>query len=116
MPPPEEQIGLGRHLAARLRPVVLGIWILISAGIPATYYLSEQHVWSQRADMAAKDLSGRLGVFLLESPKLWKYQASKYRQILEVYLPIHQDVIGIQVLDASGREALDFAHKVEERS
>lgn len=98
----QERIGIRRHLAKRLRPVTLVIGILISVGFPTAYYLLESAALRHIATAHADEFSQQLQSLILESGALWKYQAQKYVQALNRFLP-RKDVMGVRVLDEAGQ-------------
>jgi PAS domain S-box-containing protein len=92
---------LGRRLAARLFPMALGIGLLISLGVPTTYYLIESADLRREATQYADELAEQLHQFAVQTPTLWKFQASKYMQVLTHFLA-RKDVLSIRVEDEAG--------------
>ncbi len=109
MPEQERALSLRRGLARRLLPLTLAIGALISVGFPAAYYAIQRDNLQRDATSHAQDLARRLEPFLLETQTLWKYQASKYLQILHAFLP-YKDVTSIQVLDEAGLPVPEYAY------
>ena len=108
----EKSIGLGKQLAKRLLPLSLGIGVLIGLGIPAIYYSLEANVLERSAAEYARDLSESLQTMVLETPDLWEYQAYRYQQILQRFVP-DKDVTAIWVLDEEGRRIPGFEYRLQ---
>jgi hypothetical protein len=64
---PVGRLELGRHLARRLLPLTVGIGILISAGLPATYFLLGYSALGREATMYAENLSAKFRALALEA-------------------------------------------------
>lgn len=103
---------LGRRLANRLYPVTLLIWLLISFGYPAVYYMLEVTALKETATIYAQEFSDKLQDLVIENPPLWKYQNHKYNQILRNRLPQNQ-VATVSVLDERGQPIADYEQKIE---
>jgi len=105
-------LGLSRHLAQRLYPLTLLIGILISVGVPATYYILESLGLQRVARLYAQDFARQLQGVILESPALWKYQAQRYTQVVHEFLP-YKDVTTVQILDEAGRPITGYTYATE---
>ncbi len=95
------EINLGRRLASRLFPLALAIGILLSLGLPATYYVLEFNALGRAATIDARRLSERFRGLMLEAPAL---------QILREFVP-YKEVTVIRVLDEAGRPIIGYEHK-----
>ncbi len=112
METPEAKINLGQRFANRLYPLTLLIWLLISIGYPAIYYVLEFTALRGTALLYAQEFSDKLQDLIIEDPSLWKYQNHKYNQILRHRLPQEQ-VATVQVLDETGQSIADYEQKTE---
>jgi len=107
----EKSIGLGQRLAKRLLPLSLGIGVLIGLGIPAIYYSLEASWLDRSTAKYAQELSGNLQDMILEAPGLWRFQAFKYLQILQRFLP-GKEVTTIRILDEEGRPIPGYEYRL----
>ena len=73
---------LSRNLAKKLLPMALAIGILIAAVIPAGYFFLETARIKNEASAYANILAGNIRKLASEAPDLWKYQATKYTQMI----------------------------------
>lgn len=115
-PPGEEAVldfGLARRLARRLYPPTVGIAVLISVGLPSTYFVLESLALRQTAAMYAQELSERLQNLVAKAPTRWKSQPQRYSQVLLDFLP-NKDVVSIRVLDEAGRSITRYEYTTEE--
>src|SRR5919106_785221 len=55
-----EALGLRRRLSARLRPLALAVGVLISFGLPVTYYVLQYNALRREAETSAAELAARL--------------------------------------------------------
>jgi signal transduction histidine kinase/ActR/RegA family two-component response regulator len=102
MPEAPHGIDLGGRLARRLLPSTLLVAVLISFGLPATYYVLESRALRRTADMHAREFAESLRELVLESPRLWRYRAEKDTRLLGAFVPF-KDVAALRVLDEQGR-------------
>jgi PAS domain S-box-containing protein len=98
----EQDISIRRNLSKRLFPVALGIWLLISFGFPALYYGLESRSTRHSAALLAREISEHLSSLILNSPSLWKYRTTKFREVLHDFRP-HQEIRSMTILDEEGR-------------
>jgi hypothetical protein len=104
-----ERRGEPRRLARGLFGLTLVIGFLLSAGVPATYYILESGALREAAAMYAHELSDRLQASVAEPRPLGGSQASEYRQLLREFLPA-KGVAAIRVSDEAGRSIQAYAH------
>ena len=107
----EQQVGISRGLAKRLLPTALGIGLIISLVFPAAYYTLRINDLDREASIYADSLGRELELALSESPALWKYQAAKYHQILDEFIP-GKGLAVIRVLDEAERPIPGYTHTV----
>lgn len=112
MEKPEAKIDLRQRFVNRLYPLTLLIWLLISIGYPAIYYVLEFTALRGTALLYAQEFSDKLQDLVVEDPSLWKYQNHRYNQILRHRLPQEQ-VATVQVLDETGQSIADYEQKTE---
>lgn len=101
---------LSTQLAGRLGRMTLLAGLLIAFVIPSVYYLLESRRVSNEAGVYARRLAENIVPLVAESPALWKYQATKYSQILHSSVP-HKDIVHILILDEAGRPITQYEHK-----
>lgn len=105
--------GLARRLAKRLYPLTLVIAVLISVGLPSTYFVLESLSLRQTAAVYAQELSERLQDLIAETPTPWKAQVQQYSRALRDFLP-NKDVVTIRILDEAGRSITRYEYTTEE--
>lgn len=110
--PPEGELGLGPGLTRGVFGLALVIVFLLSAGIPATYYVLESGALREAAAMYAHELSDRLQTLVAQAPPLGRPRASEYRRLLAEFLP-QKGVAAIRVLDESGRSIETYEYAAE---
>lgn len=102
-------LDLARRLSRRLLPWTVLVAIIISVGLPATYYLLESRAMRRTADLHAGEFAAELHKLVLDSPSLWMYQAEKYVAAVEAFTS-HKDILGIRVLDPAGTPITALAY------
>ncbi len=102
------KLELGRRVADRLYPLALGIGVLISAGLPTTYYTLKSIDLTHAATVYAQELSVKL-------QDLWKYpdNVQRYHEIRHAVLR-GNDVTSIRIVDEAGRPITDYEHRTAE--
>jgi two-component system, sensor histidine kinase and response regulator len=93
-----EREGLSKQLARRLFPLALAVGFLITFVIPGIYCALELSQASVEAHTHAKRLAYDIRNLASEAPTLWKYQATKYSQILHSFIP-DKNIVSIVVVD-----------------
>jgi len=78
--------------------VTLAVAIIISLFIPGFYYYLESSQTQDEAGIYAKMLADKVGKLAAEAPALWKYQATKYSQIINDFIP-HKEILNISIID-----------------
>jgi two-component system sensor histidine kinase/response regulator len=106
-------LGLGRGLAKRLLPLTLAIGVLLSVGVPVTFYWIASRSLQRTATLYAEELADRLGEFIFTTPTLWKYQAPKYLQLLQQFVA-HKELISINILDEAGQPISEYSRNTAE--
>jgi signal transduction histidine kinase len=100
---------LSQELADKLLPMALAIGILIAAVIPAGYFLIETARIKDEASTYAKMLAGNIRKLASESPDLWKYQATKYAQMMTDFVS-HKEIKTISLQDEKGEEISQYRY------
>lgn len=109
------EIAISRYLAKRLRPLVLGIGLLISFGIPSVYCVLAYNQQKVLATHYTRELSDHLRRTVLRDAQLWKYQTQKYCGILNDFLPNKGDLSVIHIQDTAGHSIHAYEYRTTER-
>lgn len=110
----EPKIRLRQRLAKRLYPVALLIWLLISVGFPAIYYILGVDQQKRSATIYAEELSGKFQDIIRDTPAQWKNQKQKYAQIISDDLLLRSGVVSIQIVDETGQAIANYAHRTKQ--
>jgi signal transduction histidine kinase len=108
----KEQKGLTKQLAKKLFPLALIIAFIITFIIPSAYYYIEITQAKDDASTYAKILAGNIRKLASESPGLWKYQATKYSQMINDFVP-HKEILNISILDEKGTAINQYEHVIK---
>lgn len=111
---PEARIGLKQRLANKLYPLALLIWVLISVGFPAIYYILEVKERNSTANNYAQNFSEKFKDIVLDAPTLWKYQHYKYKNVLRDTLQYNNEVTTIQILDAKKQSIPGYKYQADQ--
>lgn len=103
---------LSAQLARKLLPLALAIGIIISLIIPAIYYLTETARARDEASTYAKMLAENIRKLASAAPELWKYQATKYSQMISDFVP-HKDILKIMLVDEQKNTINQYIHVVQ---
>ena len=98
----QAEIGLKRRLKKRLYPLVVLIWLLISIGFPAIFYLLEITSLKRTANIYAQNLAGKFVELVSQNPNLWKARSQKYAQLVAEELGEDEEV-KLKILDNQGK-------------
>lgn len=107
-------IGIKKRLANWLYPQAVLIWLLISVGFPAIYYIIAINQQKRSTTVYAQEVSEKFQNVIIEAPARWKYQKDKYNQIISDDLLLRSGVATIHVLDETGRPIADYEHRTEQ--
>ncbi len=108
-----DRIRISRYFASRLAPLVLVCWLIIVLAPPSIYYSLEVRRIGSEAGAHARSLAWSIANLAAESPGLWKYQATKYSQIMHS-VASNEEIAHIVVLDESGKPVTQYAHAQDE--
>jgi len=105
---------LTRQLARKLFPLALAIGMIITFLIPGIYvYLQYVQVRGE-AGAYAKMLSVNIRRLVAEAPDLWKYQATKYSNMIEGFLP-HKEILHVEIRDEQRTAIPQYEHREQRR-
>lgn len=110
MPMTSERETLSKQFGRRLLPLALAIGFFITFVIPGVYYAVEFSRTSGEALSYAERLAHDIGALASESPILWKYQATKYSQILNSFVP-GKNIKKIVVLDEKANAVAEYENE-----
>jgi signal transduction histidine kinase len=103
---------LSLQLAKKLLPLSLAIGIVITIGIPIIYYHSESVRAEKEATTYARMLAGNIRKLASEAPLLWKYQATKYAQMISDFIP-HKGIKKITLMDEKRNTLNQYSLEVQ---
>jgi two-component system, sensor histidine kinase and response regulator len=106
-----EKEALSKQLARRLFPLTLAIGFFIAFVTPCIYYAFESGEIADDASTYAKTLAESVRNLATQSPTLWKYQYTRYSQILDSFAP-HKNILSIDILDEKASRVAQYADKV----
>lgn len=104
-----EKTRISTELAKKLLPLALAICFLITFFIPGLYCLVELRQLGKAAGTYSEQLSDDISGLVAISPGLWKYQATKYSQIINAFIP-HKDILTISILDERSIPVSQYSH------
>jgi len=102
---------ISTQLARRLCPLALAIGFLITFVIPSIYFILEAKRLRNQASTDAKVLAASVRNLAIKAPTLWKFQATKYSQILHDFVP-ERGIESIYVLDETGSPVAQYEYRV----
>jgi signal transduction histidine kinase len=101
---------LSRQLAKRLLPLSLVIGFIIAVVIPGVYgYLGYVQLRND-ATTYGGTLAFQIRRLVADAPELWKFQATKYSQIIETFVP-HREIVAIGITDEKGAALRQYEHQ-----
>jgi signal transduction histidine kinase/CheY-like chemotaxis protein len=100
---------ISRQLAKRMGPLAVLVGFLITLVTPGIYYILESGRVADEASIHARRLAIDIGRLAAGSPALWKYQTTKYTQILNSFLP-HNEILSISILDEAGKPITQYEY------
>ena len=106
---------LSRNLAKKLLPMALAIGILIAAVIPAGYFFLETARIKNEASAYANILAGNIRKLASEAPDLWKYQATKYTQMIREFEK-YDKITSISLKDEKGVSVSQYEQALQSQS
>jgi signal transduction histidine kinase len=94
-------VGLTRYLAARVGPLALALFVVVSVSAPVAYLLIGARGVQARAQAAADQLAEALAGEIQEQPLLWRYNVLKILPHVRAHTA-QADVVRIEITDAEG--------------
>jgi signal transduction histidine kinase/DNA-binding NarL/FixJ family response regulator len=86
------------ELSKKLLPLALSICFLITLFIPSMYFFIELRQLKKTAGTYSRELADDIKDLVAVSPGLWKYQATRFDQIISSFVP-HKEILTISILD-----------------
>ncbi len=102
-------------LARRLGPLAVVIAMLIAFIAPTIYYVEETRALRRKAGQHARYLAEQFRAVIAENPRLWKYQAQKYLEILHGFIP-NKDIVAIRVMDETGKAITQYEYHEDRKT
>ncbi len=96
-----EQTTISRRLARRLLPLIVLMGLFISLALPGAYAFLETHRLQHEAETHAKRLAFEVRRLALKAGPLWKYQHTKYVEILHIF-SADKNIKDIVLFDETG--------------
>lgn len=106
---------ISRGLAKRLFPLALIVGFFISILIPLFYCFVEYNSIKNRAGIYSKQLCYDIKRLVEISPDLWKYQSTKYSQIIDSFV-LHKQISKITIRDEESTPISQYSETVFEDS
>lgn len=106
----DKQIRISRELSKKLFPLTLSICLVIAFIFPGTYSYLEFNRLKKETGLYSRQLSDSIRQLAAGSPALWKYQATKYAEIIESFVP-NKGILSIAVLDEQSNPINQFGHR-----
>ena len=108
------QNALTRQLARKLLPLALAIGLIITLLIPGIYVYLQYVQVKGEAGAYAKMLSLNIRKLVAEAPALWKYQATKYSNMIDGFLP-HKEILHVEITDEQRTAIPQYEHREQRR-
>nr|NJM03997.1 hypothetical protein [Desulfobacula sp.] len=105
----DKQISISRELSKKLFPMTLGICLVIAFIFPGTYFYLEFNRLKKESGLYSRQLADSIRLLAAGSPDLWKYQATKYSEIIDGFAP-NKGILNIAVLDEQSHPISQFSH------
>ena len=102
---------LSKNLSRKLLPLVLSIAFLIAFAIPASFFFIEKNRVQYDATSHASRLAHEVRKIASEAGDLWKYQATKYAEIMHSFVP-GKNITNIIVFDENGARVNQYGHAI----
>ncbi|MDD3181853.1 MAG: ATP-binding protein [Alphaproteobacteria bacterium] len=103
---------LSKQLSSKLLPLVVSIGLVIGFVVPSCFFLIETNRAEQEATSHANRLAHEVRKIASEAGSLWKYQATKYSQILYSFVP-GKNITSIIVFDENNARVNQYNHIVD---
>ena len=100
---------ISHALAKRLLPLTLSVFVLIALVLPLSFGAIEYRRLANTAGTHARQLADLITTIAATSPRLWKFQAIKYSEVMNTFLP-HKGIAAIDILDEGKAPVNQFNH------
>lgn len=111
---PDKKIRISRALAGKLIPLSISICMVISLAAPGAYGYLEYSRLKKESDFYAAQLADGIRLLAASSPLLWKYQATKYAELIEGFAP-NKGIQSVVVLDDRSEPISQLGHMETEK-
>ena len=105
----DKQISISRELSKKLFPLTLSICLVIAVIFPGAYCYLEFNRLKKETGLYSRQLADSIRQLAAGSPGLWKYQTTKYAEIIDGFVP-NKGILSIAVLDDQSRPINQFSH------
>jgi len=105
----DKQISISRELSKKLFPLTLSICLVIAVIFPGAYCYFEFNRLKKETGLYSRQLADSIRQLAAGSPGLWKYQATKYAEIIDGFVP-NKGILSIAVLDDQSNPINQFSH------
>lgn len=106
---PDTRLDISRKLHRKLLPLVLGLALFVTLGVPLLYGFFEYRALVRHNQEQATQIAGNLNRLILEDTLLWKYQLQKYQDILDSNIS-RKDFTAVRILNPANRSDIYLAH------
>ena len=103
-----KHISISRELAGKLFPLALIICLAITLMVPGAYCYLEFYRLKKETGLYSRQLADSIRQLAAGSPILWKYQSTKYSEIIESFIP-NKKILSIAVLDEQSNPINQFS-------
>jgi signal transduction histidine kinase len=100
---------ISRELARRLFPLAMALCFLLSVFMPGLYCFLEYRKIKEEAGAYSRQFAEKIKQLVSASPDLWKYQATKYSQIISSFIP-DTGISTIAILDDRAQSITQYYH------
>ena len=104
-----EKVPISLALARKLQPLAVSVFVLIALVLPLSFGAIENRRLENTAANYARQFADVVKTIASSSPRLWKFQATKYSEAMDVFFP-HKDITAIRVLDRDGTSVSQLSH------
>lgn len=106
-----EKCLITQALAKRLLLLTLSVFVMISLIIPTAFGVIEYRRLVNTAGTYAQQLAGIISTVAASSPHLWKFQTTKYSEVMHSFLP-HKEIVSIALFDKDKAPVKQFENSI----
>ncbi len=100
---------ISRELAGKLLFLATSIFVIIALVIPGIFGFLEYRKLQQQATVYSSQLADNIRNLVASSPGLWKYQDTKYKEILSSFTQ-NKEIVSISIVDADLAPVTQYNH------